>query len=60
MSVFSGKQYRGAMRAHRALKREEAELRAATVRPERSKVYRLGAASIRAAHRRALRKAADR
>lgn len=35
MSVFSGKQYRGAMRAHRALKREEAELRAA-VRAERT------------------------
>lgn len=34
MSIFSGKQYRGAMRAHRALKREEAEARA--VRAERT------------------------
>ncbi len=42
MSAFTGKQYRGAKAAHRALKREEAAARAATVRPENTKAARLG------------------
>jgi hypothetical protein len=46
VSAFSGKQYRGAMRAHRETKRLEAVARAAVVAPDRTKAARLGAVKL--------------
>jgi len=42
VSQFSGKQSKGAMRARRALKREQAEERNAKTPPERRKRNRMG------------------
>lgn len=46
MSAFSGKQYRGAMRAHRELKRVEANQRNAVTPIERTKADRPGPVKI--------------
>ncbi len=41
MSTFSGKQYKGAVKSHREIKRQEAEERNALTKPERRRQARL-------------------
>lgn len=52
MSAFTGPQGRGALRAHRAQKREEAEARNAVTHPDDRRVTREGAVEQRRANRR--------
>jgi hypothetical protein len=49
MSQFSGKQFKGAMRQRRQLKREQAEARNAATQPERRRSFRRQATTGKAA-----------